>query len=397
MYLIHYFFSQFRHHKFRFIACILGYGVALGTILSIASYTDQMDRAIDQFFFVENNSVMVIERGVNIIQLIPFESQIPENITDSLSLIPGILFSVPIIFKNLANESKFTWLKTVLVGIDLTLLQTVFLQNIGLRSGRWAIPDQNETVVGPLVKEDRSIKLGDQIPVHDINLTVTGILESNDPFFDRFVYCEYDFVQSIYHMPGLCTIIYVLGNSDQFKDKLFVNEIENIIETQYSTVNLIDSEELDNALGNYYALIDVANLILAIFPMIIGIIFLFILIMLNVKDQEREFGMLQALGMSPPYIGGIVFGQAVLVTIIGFLLSIGVGYVFFIYSYFIVVEHAVDFANPLVYARAMIQQIPAVAYWRTFLISIFIGFIVAIYPSIKAMQVNVVQSFRKEA
>ncbi len=397
MYLIQYFFSQFRHHKFRFIACILGYGIALGTIFSIASYTDLIDRTINRFYFVENNSVMIMEKGSNIVQLIPFESHIPENITTTLTLIPGVLFSIPVIFKNLANSSQVAFLKTIVVGIDSNLLQTVFLQNIKLQSGRWALPNQNETVVGPLVKEDKSIQLGDQIPVHGTNLTVTGILQSNNPYFDRFVYCEYDFIQLIYDLQGFCTMIYVLGNIDQFQDQMYINELETSIEIEYPTVNLIDAEELDQAMGNYYALIDMANLILAIFPMIIGIVFLFILMMLNVKDQEREFGMLQGLGMSPIHVGGIVFGQAVIVTLVGFLLSVGVGYVFFGYGNLIITTHSVNFADLFEYAREMSRRIPSIAYWRTFLMSILIGLGVAIYPARKAMQVNIVQSFRKEA
>ncbi len=396
MYLIQLFFSQIRQHKIRFIACILGFSVALGTIFTINSYTEQFSNAINRVYFVEQNSVIIMEKGVNLIQQIPFESRIPENITTSLSLIPGVSYSIPVIFKNLANESKYTWIRTIIVGIDYTILRTVFLQNIALKFGRWAIADQNETVVGPLIKEDGSIRVGDQILVQGVNLTITGILESNNAYFDRFIYCDYDFIQKIYKMPNICTMIYVLGNSEQFQDGFFLDELEITIETQYPTANLIDQRELDGFLGNYYAIIDMASTILAIFPMVIGIIFLFILMMLNVKDQEREFGMLRALGMSSIYIGGIVFGQAVIITFIGYLISLGIGLIFFTYGYYVVAQHTVNFANPFVFAFEMMRQVPSKAYWRTLLLSTLLGFGIAIYPSIKAMHVNIVQSFRKE-
>ena len=118
--------------------------------------------------------------------------------------------------------------------------------------------------------------------------------------------------------------------------------------------------------------------------------------MLNVKDQMREFGMLQAIGMSSTRIGLIIFIQTLLITILGYILSIFTGLIFFSYSYYIVDESTTRSVNPWNYAMNMKDKIPRYLYWQIFIGAIIIGILVAIYPSIKAARVSIVKSFRKE-
>ena len=118
--------------------------------------------------------------------------------------------------------------------------------------------------------------------------------------------------------------------------------------------------------------------------------------MLNVKDQMREFGMLQAIGMSSTRIGLIIFLQTLLITILGYILSIFTGLVFFSYSFYLMDEYTTRSTNPWTYALNMQEKIPSQLYWQIFIGSIIIGILVAIYPSLKAARVSIVKSFRKE-
>lgn len=48
------------------------------------------------------------------------------------------------------------------------------------------------------------------------------------------------------------------------------------------------------------------------------------------------------------------------------------------------------------YVRDMIQQIPSSIYIQTLIVSLFVGVIISIYPSFRAMRQSIVQTFRKE-
>ena len=104
MLLIQYFLSILKKHKIRFIACILGLGIGFGAVFAISAYTNIMDKTINDVFFLEDQSCMILERGSSIIKLIPTESEIPENVIDDIKNQSGVISAFPLIFKSAVSE-----------------------------------------------------------------------------------------------------------------------------------------------------------------------------------------------------------------------------------------------------------------------------------------------------
>ncbi|WP_457559318.1 ABC transporter permease [Candidatus Harpocratesius sp.] len=394
MHLFIYFFSVFKKHKARYFACILGFGVALGAVFGVSAYSAILDDTVNRFYFLEDNSYLVLSKGTNVLQIIPFESQIPDNVSISLLENAGVTYTLPIIFKNFSNETQFKWLKNVIVGISFSNLRNFYMKDIGLQEGNWPQDPDTEIVVGPNI-EFENLTLGSVIPIRGKNLTVSGILNPSNVFFDKFIYLDYSLSQNLFDMDGLCTVIYVLGNPDILNNPQIIQSLEDSVESQYPFIDFIDSDELDEASGFFYQMLDVFNVIMTLFPLFISGLFIFILMLLNVKDQEQEFGMLRAIGMPLEYIGLIIFFQSILITGFGYFISLITGNLYFMYGFYVFRKNA-ETKNIFSYVREMIQQIPSSIYIQTLIVSLLIGIFIAIYPSFRAMRQSIVQTFRKE-
>ncbi|MHA1521968.1 MAG: ABC transporter permease [Promethearchaeota archaeon] len=389
-----YFLSIFKKNKMRYIACILGFGMALGAVFGVSAYTSVLDETVNRFYFLEENSFMLLGRGTNLVQIIPFESEFPDNVSTELLKIPGISYTIPVIFKDFSNVTQYKWIKNVVVGINFGNLQNLYMKDVGLQSGTWASDDTHEIVVGPNL-EIENLSLGVQISIRGINFTITGILNTYNVFFDKFLYLDYEIMQSAFNMEGFCSAMYIIGNQEILSNSTYVDGIEQQIEEQFPTINLIDSEELDEASGFYYKILDTFNIVLWVFPLFVSGLFIFILMLLNVKDQEQEFGMLRALGMPLWRIGTLVFFQTLVITFIGYILSLITGNFYFTYGYYIF-RKDIEQNDIFAYVTEMIHKIPFSIYIQTLIISLSLGIVISIYPSIRALRMSIVQTFRKE-
>lgn len=394
MHLTSYFFSIFREYKTRYIACIIGFGVALGAVFAVNAYTSLLDDTVQQFYFIDDNSFMVLAKGSNVLQIIPFDSEIPDNVSNALEEEPGVVMTVPMIFKEFGNESQFKYFKDTIVGIDITQLQEFYLDEGNLKEGRYPEQNQSEVIIGNLVG-NQNVGLGDTIPIRNQNFTVVGILAGQNPLIDRFIFLDFDLAQTTLEYQNTCSIIYGITDGTSFQESNALTLLEYKLDDEYPMINIVDEQELDESVGFFYQILDAISGILSSFPLIISGFFILVMMILNIKDQEREFGMLRAIGIPLRKIGLIVFFQSIFIGVLGYLLSIFIGNFYFIYGFYVFFG---DNANLSVweYIAELRQQIPLNTYSITLLLSFFISCLIAIYPVYRATRKSIVQTFRKE-
>lgn len=395
MRLIGYFFSILRKNWLRFAACILGFSVALGAVFAISTFTDMSDRTMRRFFMVDSSSLLILSKGVSIVQVIPFNSRVPESIIPSLYEIGGVQYVLPLQFKEAGNSSTAMFRQEIIVGIDWYLLQTYFLREIPLDQGRWPISGQNEVIIGPQVGGGL-INLNSNITIRNENFTIVGITKSDTILFDRFIYVEYNKISALYESEGYCNMLYVIGDPEIMANSVRLAQLKSQILSLNPQIQILDEMALQNATGSFFEILNLLQFTLGIFPLMISITFVFVLLLLNIKDQQRDFAIFHAIGMSPLIIGCFVFFQTLVITLIGFILSIFVGYFFFGYSYYQLASFIRNYTNPWEYATYMSQQIPSDLYLQIFLLSLSIGIILTIYPAIKVARANIIKQVRRD-
>ena len=93
----------------------------------------------------------VVAKGTTIIQIIPFSSRIPDNLSSDIINVQGVSTVNPIIFHDIGNKTSTSLLRDVVVGLDFSFLESVFAAAIPLQSGQWPIAGSNQIVIGPAI------------------------------------------------------------------------------------------------------------------------------------------------------------------------------------------------------------------------------------------------------
>ena len=379
----------------RYIGCILGFSMALGSVFTINSYTNMLDQMMDQFFLVDSDSVMVMSKGTTMAQFIPFNSKIPEELQADISKLYGVRTTIPLIFKDFSNISSTDLIKDALVGIDFDFLTVIYLQDSTLSAGDWPVKSQNEVLVGANVAGGNLIP-GDEIFINNESFTVSGILKPDNPLMDFFLYCEYSKIQEVYSMEDYCSIFYVSLDLNIVNSEDFLTSLVSQMELMSSTIQVMDSESLRKATGSFFDVIKLIQSILALFPFVISIMFVSILLLLNLKDNLKEFGILRAIGMKEKEISLLIFVQTLILTLLSYFGAIIIGIVFFWYSYNKIIRFKLEYSTFLQFLFSMEDFITTDVYTNTFLFTLLIGVIVAFIPILKWRKLNIVENFRKE-
>jgi ABC-type lipoprotein release transport system permease subunit len=360
----------------------------------MVAYSQIMDRVINRFFLIGSNSLYVVAKGTSIISIIPFSSRLPDNLTDDIRNIQGVSTAYPIIFKDFGNSSSANFIRNVVVGLDFTFLRDVFALSIPLKEGRWPNSGSHEVLLGPAIANS-NITVGSEIQIENQSFSVVGILQSDNPIFDKFVYMDYSETQALYNMQGICTSISVFIDP-MFSSPSDLNRIKTSIQTDSPLAIALSQQDLQSAAGGFFEAIQLIQTIIAVFPLVICLLFIFVLMLLNVKDHEREFAILQALGIKPSWIGLMVFGQIILTALISFAGSLLIGFLFFGATYNFIINPVTQQSDWFAFSQTIFTLVPSSLYWEMLGLTFILGSGVGFIPTIKAMRVNIITSIRKE-
>ena len=405
MHLITYLISSLKKNKLRYLAVILGFSVAIGSMFSIFTFSDQLGDSIDDFFMVDQDTIMVTSKGTSILQIIPFSSKINESVNEEIMQVKGVKTIVPLIYKPYSydgsSSSSSEWISDVIVGVNLDII-SFLADDLTLEAGR--LPnkdtgsDQKEIAIGNWVANS-TLDVGDTMvfgnETNNDTFTIVGIFESKNPLFDHFIYCEYEEVQQIFEMVGFYTLLYVLFNSEYVESEGHsLEEITSNIEKINPNLQTLTSETIKENSGKLFGILNVFQFFISFIPYLISILFIFVMMDLNIKEQAWEFGIMRAIGVKRKQIALYIFLQTMLLVVI----SIGLGFIvgFFLFQY----SSTVLFSDPgqqnsWDYAMDMSKKIPTQIYLQTILGILLTGVLVSILPSYKASKISIIEEIRK--
>lgn len=105
---------------------------------------------VENHALLNNNNYLVVEKGSNLIQLLPFDSNINENYTKELETIPHILACIPLIFKEFSNTSEYSWWSEAIIGIPFDDIDLIIGKNVQnyLESGKWPFISNKQILIG---------------------------------------------------------------------------------------------------------------------------------------------------------------------------------------------------------------------------------------------------------
>ncbi|GAB4326737.1 MAG: ABC transporter permease [Promethearchaeota archaeon] len=384
-----YLFSSIGRYKYRYAACVLGFSAALATVFVMSAYSELLNKSVNRFFMVGSNTVLVLSEGTSVVDVVPFGSRVQESVASDVEEVLGVRAVVPLIFKEAGEVSGASRVRDVVVGIKSTHLDFLLQGAAFQEGGPPTTPEQ--AVIGPAFGGG-TLHAGDKFQVRGENFTVAGVLAPLNPAFDSFAYCNYQVVQGAFDLEGQCTLMYVLYEPGVTSDV----ELAAAIDDLDLGVVAVDSEDLRESSGGFFQTLQVVQVFVGVFPVGIAVMFTFVLLTMAVREQEREFGILRALGASPGRVGLLVFFQALAITAASFALGSLFGVLSFAYAYTLFGAGDVpSIGDVLRYISFMTRIVPTSAYLNMGLASLVLGCLVGAYPSLRASRTSIVDLFRR--
>jgi len=388
MHLINYILKGIKKKKIKYFACIFGFSVAISSIFVLTSFSINLDQSINQLYLTNQNTILIIEKGTSLFQVIPYGSIVNKNLTEQFREIPGVSFSLPLIFKEFENSSNMKLIRDTVVGIPMNLLN-FFIFDIQLKEGNLPQDLTSEIIISPDVRNG-NLKINDSILIRNKTFHICGILNSYNLLFDHFIYMDFDTSQELYNMKDQCSAIFVNAQNDADIKKIetYINQLD----TNIASYNANTIREFS---GNLLMTIQVVEIVLSFFPLIISSFFILIILLFNVRERRKEFGMLKSIGMSNIKLLKLLFIEALITIILSYLLGVFIGFLLYGYAYFLIngLGSEMSFYE---FLFTMISKIPIEVYFYVFLISLGTGIIVSFYPIISSIRSSIVDLYRKE-
>jgi lipoprotein-releasing system permease protein len=159
---------------------------------------------------------------------------------------------------------------------------------------------------------------------------VKGILDHpNQQFNKRLVFMDLKTARDFYSASGISTALVVMTD-DHYKVKNLQEKIGGILPPQYTVMTWIEMQpEVEQLIQS-----DRAGGIIMLGILYVVIAFgMFSVIMMMVKERQREFGVTHAIGMKKRKLSAIVFFETIFIGIAGCATGLIISYLFCLYFY----------------------------------------------------------------
>ena len=229
-----------------------------------------------------------------------------------------------------------------------------------------------------------------------IKLKIVGIYELKTEIDQYLVLTSHETTQKIKKLEPNETSSIRIKTNDLFKADEISNELINILGKDYYFQSWKESH------GTLFEAIKFEKLLISLMLfLIVAVASILVLstIVMTVKSKEREIAILRTLGANSNQLVLIFFTQGVIVSFIGIILGIIVGYLF-----------TININNLVIFLEFILNRNLLEAYFINYfpyyidsfqillicLISFFISILTSFIPSLKAMKLNPLEILRHE-
>lgn len=229
-----------------------------------------------------------------------------------------------------------------------------------------------------------------------INLKIVGIYELKTEIDQYLVLTSHETTQKIKKLESNETSSIRIKTNDLFKADEISNELINILGKDYYFQSWKESH------GTLFEAIKFEKLLISLMLfLIVAVASILVLstIVMTVKSKEREIAILRTLGASSSQLVLIFFTQGVIVSFIGIIFGIIIGYLF-----------TININNLVIFLEFILNRNLLEAYFINYfpyyidsfqillicLISFFISILTSFIPSLKATKLNPLEILRHE-
>jgi len=310
--------------KTRTALTIVGILIGIAAIVALGSISEGLRVQISKSLEQSSGLITIMEESNGNLFMSMGSSELSQETVDDIMEIDGIEAATPVLYRigYLEDTSGFgqpTLFESGVKPEDIELFTTegaVLSEGDLLEEG-----DTDYAMVGWTLSEDLDLEVGDTITVEETDFTIKGIYEEfGDSGLDSGVIIPLDIAQDLFETDTYSAVIVYPEDIDE------VQELADSIEDSVEDISVFTTAELAKQIGQIVDQIGFFTIGIAGISAIVGGLGVMNTMIMSVMERRREIGVLKAIGATNSYILKMILIESALISLIGGLLGLGVGY-----------------------------------------------------------------------
>lgn len=307
--------SNLFHDKIRLALSVVGVALAVMLILILSGLKSGFDTQIGVYLQHQPGSIVMLQQDTG--NILSGTSVLPPGSADAARAVPGVATVAPVLgtvdILDLHDEKVFAFL----IGYDPALGGGPWR----LASGREPQTDQ-EVVLDRVLARQHAIAVGDSVTILGQPLSVVGLSDGTNSWLFDFLFVRKSAAESLIRAPGATSFLLVtpLAQADP-------RTVRDSLRAVQGTDALPKRMVIANDQRLFGGVLDPILQLMIGIAFLVGILVVGLLIYTATVERQREYGVLKAVGTRNGLIYRIVAIQALLTTVAGAIVGVGLSFV----------------------------------------------------------------------
>lgn len=297
-------FTNLRRHPARTAIGAIGIALGVATMLSVVGILGGAVKMFERI--LRNDSEMIVfERNVSDL----FFSNVPMELIGDLTAKDFVREANPVLFSIISAPDR-----------PVVTCFGISPSDNRLKKGEWlagTISDFHEegnlVVIGERAAEFLNAKLGKPIELGQSRYTVVGIVRMENGFENGGVFMPLRTCQKAFHKEGVCSVVTVA-----LADGHDVAEVKDWVKSNHPGLSALENEEFSNSYSQF-KIMKITAWVVGGCAFLLGGLSVTNTMILSVFGRIRELAIARVCGFSRGQIAGMIFGESLLISLIGIL------------------------------------------------------------------------------
>lgn len=341
--------------KGRTVLTVLGVASALALLVLVESLSLGLDRALDSGKAAQ--TLVVYRKN----RYCPQTSFLPEWYRQRIQDVPGVEGVLPVkVFLNNCRAS-----------LDLVTFQGAPVDDL-LEQRNLDVYDgdieafraqQDAALVGSQFAARKNLSVGQRFRFGEIDVNVTGLFTSDEATDESLIFTHLEFLQRAGPVNRLGTVTqFEVRIADGVDTEVAARQIDELFATaEEPTDTRPRVAYLASATRDLREIMRFGRW-LAIACVVVVLSLVANTILMSVQERVRELGVLRALGFEERHVGGLVFGEALALSLLGAVIGVGAALVVLTTTHLAIGSEGVTVAfamSPALIVRGMLVALVA--------------------------------------
>ncbi|MEM2336054.1 MAG: FtsX-like permease family protein [Candidatus Bathyarchaeia archaeon] len=288
--------------------------VSIGTTLT--RYVDM----IEEMNMLFKGKIIVVARGVFVLQTIPVGGAIPEATLQDIAKIEGVRNATPLCcWLNFESESVLLP-SNITFGVPINSVH-VLTGSIPLEAGNWPKNDAaEEVVIGVSLAEQYSLHVGSKLNIKNHTVEVVGVLNAKLSILSRAIIMSLKMAQKLYRFYGLVNMIVV-----EPEDGSSSTELSGIIEKEIVGVKALTEKERNSLIQPLLDEIEGWNFGITAALLLLTMCLVATVTFINISERRKEFAVLDAIGAPKTTALRMIAAETLIIGLIGSFIGLILG------------------------------------------------------------------------